>query len=243
MRRGASGHDQDQVGPDLPRPLSPSRSSWANVESVGDESAYISAIRKHLRATVPLVRDYFTERRKYFAHFCLKLATQLVNKFLGAVFRCKPLSVMGAEQLLLDTHALKTFLLGLPSVGSSVVVKPPTPFTNAVTDGMTKAEMVLKVVMSDASKPDDFVLNYARMMPKSDANELQKILEMRSMKRSELSALVQLYRTRIEGFVPSTSSAGSAVSMPAALSAFASLASDNFTDSSMRRLEKLVKKL
>ncbi|MCP9259549.1 hypothetical protein DINM_002488 [Dirofilaria immitis] len=83
--------------------------SWNGVESVGDESLYISSIRSHLRSSVPLIRDFFIDRRKYFAHFCLKLATQLVNKFLGALFRCRPVSVAGAEQLLLDAHALKTF--------------------------------------------------------------------------------------------------------------------------------------
>lgn len=95
--------------------------SWMAIESVGDESAYITAIRTHLRAIVPLIRDYFSDRRKYFAHFCLKLATQIVNKFLGSIFRCKP-SVAGVEQLLLDTHSLKTFLLNLPSLGSSVIM-------------------------------------------------------------------------------------------------------------------------
>lgn len=61
--------------------------SWNGVESVGDESPYVSAVRSHLRSSVPLIRDFFADRRKYFAHFCLKLATQLVNKFLGALFR------------------------------------------------------------------------------------------------------------------------------------------------------------
>lgn len=61
--------------------------SWSGVESVGDESPYVSSVRSHLRAYVPLIRDFFAERRKYFAHFCLKLATQLVNKFMGALFR------------------------------------------------------------------------------------------------------------------------------------------------------------
>lgn len=75
----------------------------------------------------------------------MKLATQLVNKFLGALFRCKPISVTGAEQLLLDTHALKTFLLAMPSVESSVVTKPPTMYTNSVTKIMSKAEAILKV--------------------------------------------------------------------------------------------------
>ncbi|KAH7731207.1 Vps53-likeN-terminal family protein [Aphelenchoides avenae] len=150
--------------------------NWAGIEAVGDESAYVSAIRKHLRASVPLVRDYFSDRRKYFAHFCLKLATQLVNKYLGALFRCKPISVTGAEQLLLDTHSLKTFLLSMPSVESSIVTKPPTMYTNSVTKIMTKAEMILKIVMHDVSKPEDFVTHYARMLPDSDSTELQKIL-------------------------------------------------------------------
>lgn len=61
--------------------------SWNGVENVGDESPYVSSIRSHLRSSVPLIRDFFIDRRKYFAHFCLKLATQLVNKFLGALFR------------------------------------------------------------------------------------------------------------------------------------------------------------
>uniref|UniRef100_A0A914DRA7 Vacuolar protein sorting-associated protein 53 homolog n=1 Tax=Acrobeloides nanus TaxID=290746 RepID=A0A914DRA7_9BILA len=212
--------------------------NWSGIESVGDESPYVSAIRKHLRATVPLIRDYFADRRKYFAHFCLKLATQLVNKFLGALFRCKPISVTGAEQLLLDTHALKTFLLTMPSVESSVVTKPPTMYTNSVNKIMSKAEAILKIVMTEISKPEDFIVHYARMLPESDSNELQKILEMRNMRRSEQQQLIQLFRTRIEGASATTN----ASAMPSAFSAVVSLATDGIGDSSMRRLEKLVKK-
>uniref|UniRef100_A0A915DXZ3 Vacuolar protein sorting-associated protein 53 homolog n=1 Tax=Ditylenchus dipsaci TaxID=166011 RepID=A0A915DXZ3_9BILA len=233
--------------------------NWSNIEAVGDESSYVTSIRKHLRASVPLIRDYFADRRKYFAHFCLKLASQLVNKFLGALFRCKPIPITGANsigqpkkpkngcvQLLLDTHALKSFLLGMPSVESSVVTKPPTMYTNTVTKGMTKAEMILKVVMTDVSNPEEFITVYSRMLPDSDSAELQKVLEMRSMKRSEQTQLIQLYRVRVEGLPMSQQSSSTAPpssAMPSTLSAVVSLATDGITvDSSMRRLEKLVKK-
>lgn len=192
----------------------------------------------HLRQLVPLIRDYFSDRRKYFAHFCLKLATQLVNKYLGALFRCKPLSITGAEQLLLDTHALKVFLLNLPSVESLVVTKPPSLYTTSVMKAMTKAEMILKVVMADATKFDEFVSNYARMLPESDSSELQKILEMRHMKRSDQQQIISIYRQKIEGITPTTT----ASNMPYAFSSVISLATDGIGDSSMRRLEKLVKK-
>lgn len=56
------------------------------------------------------------------------------------------MGITGAEQLLLDTHALKTFLLSMPCVESSVSVKPPTVYINIIVKIMTKAEMILKVL-------------------------------------------------------------------------------------------------
>uniref|UniRef100_F1KX74 Vacuolar protein sorting-associated protein 53 homolog n=4 Tax=Ascaris TaxID=6251 RepID=F1KX74_ASCSU len=211
--------------------------NWSGVESVGDESPYVSSIRSHLRSSVPLIRDFFADRRKYFAHFCLKLATQLVNKFLGALFRCRPVSVTGAEQLLLDTHALKTFLLSMPSVESSISTKPPTIYTNGVVKTMTKAEMILKMVMSETDSAEDFVTAYARLLPESDSSELQKVLEMKAIRRQEQTAIIQLYRTRIEGQSPNAATANPASAQSSAFSALESIG-----DSSMRRLEQLVKK-
>ncbi|KAG8122600.1 hypothetical protein E2320_018095 [Naja naja] len=52
--------------------------------------------------------------------------------------------MVGAEQLLLDTHSLKMVLLDLPSIGSQVVRKAPSSYTKIVVKGMTRAEMILK---------------------------------------------------------------------------------------------------
>lgn len=52
---------------------------------------------------------------------------------------------LSSEQLLLDTHSLKTVLLDLPSIGSQVVRKAPASYTKIVVKGMTRAEMILKV--------------------------------------------------------------------------------------------------
>ncbi|VDM25533.1 unnamed protein product, partial [Toxocara canis] len=211
--------------------------NWNGVESVGDESPYVSSIRSHLRSSVPLIRDFFADRRKYFAHFCLKLATQLVNKFLGALFRCRPVSVTGAEQLLLDTHALKMFLLSMPSVESSINTKPPTIYTNGVVKTMTKAEMILKMVMSETESAEEFVMAYARLLPESDSSELQKVLEMKAVRRQEQTTIIQLYRTRVQGLAPTAAGVNPASAQSSAFSALESIG-----DSSMRRLEQLVKK-
>jgi len=48
-----------------------------------------------------------------------------IPKFINSLYKCKPTGTVGAEQLLLDTHSLKTVLLDLPSIGSKVNRKAP----------------------------------------------------------------------------------------------------------------------
>ena len=49
------------------------------------------------------------------------------------MLRCRPVSPVGAEQLLLDTHALKTILLELPTLGAEANLrKAPASYTKIV---------------------------------------------------------------------------------------------------------------
>ncbi|EPB80307.1 Vps53-like protein [Ancylostoma ceylanicum] len=221
--------------------------TWSAVDGVGDESPFIGAIRSHLRGTVPRLRDLLSDRRKYFAHLCLKLATQLAHKFVGALFRCKPISTHGAEQLLLDTHSLKSFLLQMPSLDSAIAAKPPTAYVNGVSAAMNKAEMILKVVMSNMETPEDFVEHYSTLLPESNTSELQKVLDMRGVKKVEQTAILQAYRLKFGAAADATPAVpvgmGNSLSATQALNAVVSMAADGLAETtSMKRLEKLVKR-
>lgn len=72
--------------------------------------------------------------------------SSFIPKFISAIYKCRPVSPVGAEQLLLDTHSLKTVLQDLPSIGSHVARKAPASYTKIVIKGMTKGEMILKVL-------------------------------------------------------------------------------------------------
>jgi len=95
---------------------------------------------------------------------------------------------------------LKTVLLDLPSLGSAVSRKPPAAFTRIVvkgtnnfcsvnksslfkqfpcSTGMTRAEMILKVVMAPTDPPAAFVEQYTKLLPQSDTTEFTKVLEMK----------------------------------------------------------------
>ncbi|KAK1900276.1 Vacuolar protein sorting-associated protein 53 like [Dissostichus eleginoides] len=106
--------------------------SKVSVEHVGDQSPYVTSIIMHIKQNVPIIRENLASTRKYFTQFCIKFTNSFIPKFINHLFRCKPISMVGAEQLLLDTHSLKTVLLDLPSIGSQVLRKAPASYTKIV---------------------------------------------------------------------------------------------------------------
>ena len=172
---------------------------WSGVEQVGDQSQYISQIVQAMRAMVPRLRDCLQTSRKYFTQFCIKFVSSFIPKFISNLYKCKPVGTVGAEQLLLDTHSLKTVLVDLPSITESGQVKPvgrkaPQAFIKVVVKGMTRAEMILKVVMSPLEPAKAFVEQYIRLVQDTDGAELSKLLEMKGVKRSDHTSYLELYR-------------------------------------------------
>ncbi|KAJ8950783.1 hypothetical protein NQ318_011277 [Aromia moschata] len=171
-----------------------SKIQWQNVDTVGDQSPYITAITTHLKTTVPIVRENLSQSRKYFTQFCIKFANSFIPKFIQNIYKCKPINTEGAEQLLLDTHMLKTVLLNLPSISSQINRQAPAAYAKVVTKGMTKAEMILKVVMTPVDPPKNFVEQYKKLLPECQLTEFYKILEVKGVKRQEQTVLVDMFK-------------------------------------------------
>ena len=60
---------------------------------------------------------------------------------------------------------------------------------------MTRAEMILKVVMDASETNQKFVEHYTRLLPDSDVVEFQKILDMKGVRRSDQQQLIDVYRS------------------------------------------------
>ncbi|XP_034403785.1 vacuolar protein sorting-associated protein 53 homolog isoform X3 [Cyclopterus lumpus] len=208
-----------------------SKMPWQSVEHVGDQSPYVTSIIMHIKQNVPNIRENLASTRKYFTQFCIKFTNSFIPKFINHLFRCKPISMVGAEQLLLDTHSLKTVLLDLPSIGSQVLRKAPASYTKIVVKGMTRAEMILKVVMAPHEPPVVFVDNYIKLLADGNPETFQKILDMKGLKRSEQSSMLELFRQRLPT-PPSGADGG-----PSLFST-----TPEQESSRIRKLEKLIKK-
>lgn len=202
------------------------KTQWQSVETVGDQSPYVCAITGHLKSTVPVIRDNLASSRKYFTQFCIKFANSFIPKFIQSIYKCKPLSTAGAEQLLLDTHMLKTVLLGLPLIGSQITRDAPPSFTKVVIKGMTRAEMILKVVMNHTEPDTAFIDQFLKLLPESDIQEFQKVLDMKGLKTADKSHLVNMFRQR----------------QPASANTQPILVSPKHDTSNMKKLNTLIKK-
>jgi hypothetical protein len=73
--------------------------SWSKMESVGDQSSYVGELLKHIDAQaeeiLPLVG-----KQQYARAFCDNLVENLVNTYILNIVQCRPISEVGAEQVL-----------------------------------------------------------------------------------------------------------------------------------------------
>ena len=62
---------------------------------------------------------------------------------------------------------------------------------------MTRAEMMLKVVMSKIDSPRDYVEYYLKLLQDTDSGMFQKLLDMKGMKKHDQIPLIDLFRARV----------------------------------------------
>lgn len=198
------------------------KTQWQNIQNVGDQSPFVNSIQSNFQATVPVIRDNLAASRKYYTQFCHKFVNSFIPRYINALYKCRLMNtsssdgtsalnasiasnssgaatasfsnIMGCEQLLLDTHSLKTILLDLPSIGSQVKRKAPASYTKVVVKGMTKAEMIIKIVMQSTTPPQAFIEQYLKLLPDSTHIEFNKIMDMKGLRRSDSSYLIELYK-------------------------------------------------
>lgn len=241
----------------------------------------MNSILSNFQTTIPIIRDNLAVSRKYYTQFCHKFVNSFIPRYINALHKCRLLSplsadgsaaqninslgvgaaTVGCEQLLLDTHSLKTILLDLPSIASQVKRKAPATYTKVVVKGMTKAEMIIKIVMQSTTPPQTFIEQYLKLLPDSTHIEFNKIMDMKGLRRSDSSYLIELYKRMApkssantemhaedangSGFDARHGSAGEG-SLTSALKQTASNVTSSITASAdkgrIRKLESLIKK-
>ncbi|KAK9474894.1 Vps53-like protein [Dipodascopsis tothii] len=132
--------------------------SWGRLEAVGDQSAYVTELatvlervvggdmRRHLSARDGSAASYDALTRQ--------VAARVAGTYLRNVAKCRPVTEVGAEQMLLDCYVLKKALLALdadPQTGPAA----DGSYAAAVATEMGRVEAVLKAVLTSTEPPED----------------------------------------------------------------------------------------
>ncbi|KAL2555498.1 Vacuolar protein sorting-associated protein 53 A [Forsythia ovata] len=183
------------------------RVPWGTLESVGDQSEYVNAINTILTTSIPVLGSLLSPI--YFQFFLDKLASSLGPRFYINIFKCKQISETGAQQMLLDTQAVKTILLDIPSLGKQT--SGASSYSKFVSREMSKAEALLKVILSSVDSVAD---TYCALLPEGTHAEFQRILDLKGLKRTDQQSILDDYNKRgarttqpsIHSVVPAVSS-------------------------------------
>ncbi|KAL2937354.1 Vacuolar protein sorting-associated protein 53 A [Bienertia sinuspersici] len=195
------------------------RVPWATLESVGDQSEYVNGINTIITSSIPILGTLLSPI--YFQFFLDKLASSLGPRFYQNIFKCKQISETGAQQMLLDTQAVKTILLEVPSLAKQT--SGAANYSKYVSREMSKAEALLKVILSPLDSVAD---TYRALLPEGTTSEFQRILELKGLKKADQQTILDDFNKHGSSIKhPSIAPAVAIAPAPSAPSAMASSAS------------------
>jgi len=97
---------------------------WSKLESVVDQSSYVPDLLKIIQTTASEILSYL-HKPQYARAFSDQLVDAISIAYCVNILQCKPVSEVGAEQMLLDSYALKKGLLQVPVLNVETGTQPP----------------------------------------------------------------------------------------------------------------------
>lgn len=118
-------------------------------------------------------------------------------KFYANIFRCRLISEVGAEQMLLDVNAISTVFASLPKTDDGTV---PAAYAKILAKGVSKCECFLKVLMSPVEPYEALVETYL-LLAGNDANAgvFTRILDLKGVPRPNQAAAIDVFNRRAVG--------------------------------------------
>jgi hypothetical protein len=96
---------------------------WSRLESVVDQSTYVNEMIRLIHERSKDVLKYL-HKPQYSRAFCDNLVDVISIAYCVNIFHCKPVSEVGAEQMLLDSYAIKKGLNEVPVLNAEQGTQP-----------------------------------------------------------------------------------------------------------------------
>jgi vacuolar protein sorting-associated protein 53 len=100
---------------------------WSKLDSVGDQSTYVAELIRQIRERSSEILKML-HKQQYTRAFCDNLVETIASAYLANVVQCRPISEVGAEQMLLDSYMIKKALTDIPIVNEEQGAQPPARY-------------------------------------------------------------------------------------------------------------------
>ncbi|KAL8942402.1 MAG: hypothetical protein Q9211_001415, partial [Gyalolechia sp. 1 TL-2023] len=166
---------------------------WSKMESVGDQSSWVAEMLQRVKTRSGEILSML-HKQQYARAFCDNLVDSIANAFIINIFQCKPISEVGAEQMLLDSYVLKKGMEGLLTVHAPPNTAPPAGYTKRVNQTMSRIDPILKTLQVRPSPPEALVQAYLiHIGDRSDSN-FRKILDLKGLRKPDQSHMMELFQ-------------------------------------------------
>jgi len=166
---------------------------WSKMESVGDQSSYVAELLRRIKTRAAEILAML-HKPQYARAFCDNVVELIANAYLSNIFQCKPISEVGAEQMLLDSYVLKKGFEELLIIASPQGTAPPAGYVKRVAQSMSKLDPILKTLQVRPSPPEALVQAYLiHIADRSDTN-FRKILELKGIRKQDQGHLLELFQ-------------------------------------------------
>lgn len=168
--------------------------AWNKVENVGDQSAYSGELIRNLNSKSKEILGLL-HKHQYARAFCDQVVEALTNTYVSNILQCRTISEAGAEQMLLDSYALKKSLTNMPNLTNPDESSPPQPaYAKRVANTTAKIDPLLKTLQVRPSPPEALVQAYLiHIGDRSEAN-FRRVLDLKGVTRKQdQSHLVELF--------------------------------------------------
>lgn len=163
--------------------------AWGKIESCENQSPYIAGLQNRINNRSSEILSML-HKQQYARAFADNLVELLGSTYIANVVQCRPISEGGAEQMLLDTHAIRTTL------GNLLQTNPPPPlYTKRVNNAFGKVEPLLKTLQVRPSPPEALVQAYLIHIADLSDTNFRKILDLKGIRgKNEQNHLIELFQ-------------------------------------------------
>ncbi|RDA88881.1 hypothetical protein CP532_5409 [Ophiocordyceps camponoti-leonardi (nom. inval.)] len=169
--------------------------NWSSMDSAGDQSSYVGELVEHVDGKAREILAVVT-KQQYARAFCDHLVEHLATSFINNMVQCRPVSEVGAQQMLVDKYALTKSFGKLLSHHNSQAA--PTSFVRRVEQSMNRMDPLLKTLQVRASPPEGLVQAYLiHIADRSDSN-FRKILDLKGVRKKDQAHLMELFAVHRE---------------------------------------------